>query len=127
MEMEFSITENPGYFDVVFELGTVKGRHEMPVQNFIYEEDVKDFAIPEIEKHVDLYIDQLIDIFADRYFPKLSRREFRERVLLTFNLYLTGLTSVTTSAIKLCKENRIGLNLYHYDPTTQSYQKQVMF
>lgn len=127
MQMEFTITENPGYYDVVFELGTVKGRHEMSVQNFIYEEDVKDFAICEIEKHVDIYIENLINIFADKHFPELSRREFRQRVLLTINLYLTGLTSVTTSAIKLCKEHRIGLNLYHYDQTTKSYQKQVMF
>lgn len=127
MKMEFTITEKQGYSQVEFKLGTVKGRHEMPVQNFIYEEDVKDFAIPEIEKHVDIYIENLIETFAINHFPELSRREFRKHCLLTINLYLTGLTSITTSVIKICKENRVGLNLYHYDPTTQNYQEQIMF
>ena len=127
MEMESSITENSGYSDVVFQLGTVKGRHEMPVGNFIFEEDIKDFSIHSIEAHVDIYIQHLIDVFADKYFPELSQREFRKQCILTINLYITGLTSVTTSVIKICNDNKIGLNVFHYDPTTQSYQEQAIF
>lgn len=137
MEMEFEIIHNDDSREksiVIFKLGTVKGRHEMPVKNFIFNESITDFRIPMIESHVRQYIYQLLESYRTKYTPYLSPVQLRNLYKFRIDLYITGLTSVTTSVIKvlagghnLMGGNGIGLNVYHYDPITQSYHGQLIF
>ena len=128
MQMEFEVIHNDDRPDiVVFKLGTVKGRHEMPVENFIFEEDIKDFFIPSIEEHVDRYIDKLIATYVATHAPFLSTEQLKERCKFSIELYVTGLTPVTTSVIKTCATYNIGLTLRHYDIIDKVYQGQHMF
>lgn len=119
---------------VVFKLGTVKGRHEMPVKNFIFDQAITDFCIPMIELHVRQYLEQLLETYCTKYTPYLSPIQLRNLYNFRIDLYITGLTSVTTSVIKVLAGghspmggNSIGLNVYHYDPIINDYQGQLIF
>lgn len=135
MEMEFESIHNDDRPDtVVFKLGTVKGRHEMPVKNFIFDQAVTDFRIPMIELHVRQYLEQLLEDYRVKYTPELNYAQLRQRYNFRIELYLTGLTSVTTSVIKVLARGNspmggsgIGLNVYHYDPILNDYQGQLIF
>lgn len=87
-----------------------------------------------IELHVRQYLEQLFEAYRTKYTPELNYAQLRQRYDFRIDLYLTGLTSVTTSVIKiLAKGHRqmggdgIGLNVYHYDPIKQDYQGQLIF
>ena len=135
MQMEFEVIHKDDRPDVVvFKLGTVKGRHEMPVKNFIFDQAITDFRIPMIERHVRQYLEQLLEAYRVKYTPELNQAQLRNHYKFRIDLYLTGLTSVTTSVIKVLAGghspmggNGIGLNVYHYDPITQDYQGQLIF
>lgn len=137
MEMEIKVIHHDDSQEkstVIFKLGTVKGRHEMPVKNFIFDQAITDFRIPIIELHVRQYLEQLLETYRTKYTPYLSPIQLRNLYNFRIDLYLTGLTSVTTSVIKVLAGghspiggNGIGLNVYHYDPITQDYQGQLIF
>lgn len=127
MKMEFTVIHTAEHDNIIFELGTVKGRHEMPVENFIFEEDITDFYIKSIEKHVDRYINNLIKNYIATHAPLLSEEQLKERCKFSISLYVTGLTPVTTSTIKACAKYNIGLTLFHYDIVDKVYQGQHMF
>lgn len=135
MEMEFEIIHNDDRPDmVIFKLGTVKGRHEMPVKNFIFDQSITDFRIPMIELHVHQYLEQLLEAYRAKYTPELNYSKLRQHYNFRIDLYLTGLTSVTTSVIKVLAKghghlggNGIGLNVYHYDPILNDYRGQLIF
>lgn len=135
MEMEFEIIHNDDRPDVVvFKLGTVKGRHEMPVKNFIFDQPITDFRIPMIELHVRQYLEQLLEAFRTKYTPYLSPVQLRNLYKFRIELYITGLTSVTTSVIKVLAGghshmggNGVRLNVYHYDKILNDYRGQLIF
>ena len=135
MEMEFEIIHNDDRPDmVIFKLGTVKGRHEMPVKNFIFDQAITDFRIPMIELHVRQYLEQLLEAYRTKYTPYLSPVQLRNLYKFRIDLYITGLTSVTTSVIKVLAGghghiggNGVGLNVYHYDPILNDYRGQLIF
>ena len=135
MEMEFEIIHNDDRPDmVIFKLGTVQGRHEMPVKNFIFDQAITDFRIPMIELHVRQYLEQLLEAYRTKYTPYLSPVQLRNLYKFRIDLYITGLTSVTTSVIKVLAGghghiggNGVGLNVYHYDPILNDYRGQLIF
>lgn len=108
-------------------LGTVKGRHLMPVNQFFFQEDIKDFSAQSIQQHTTNFWVEFLNKFQKQMPEELTSFCADELYQFRIHLYVTGLTIVTTSIIKMCIENEIGLTLYHYDPTTQNYQEQVMF
>ena len=96
------------------EIGAVRGRHEMPVDKFVFDEAITNFDIKAIESHV-----------ANR----LNQEVFRHDGITygTVILYVTGLTVVTTSVMKWCVEHDITLTLMHYNTTTQGYDSQLVY
>lgn len=96
------------------EIGAVRGRHEMPVDTFVFDNAIVNFDIKEIEDHVANRMDQ--EVFS--------------RDGITYGavvLYVTGLTVVTTSVMKWCVEHDITLTLMHYNTATQNYDPQVVY
>lgn len=85
-------------------IGAVKGRHELPVEYYIYDEEyVKDPTnLEEIYEQVKTKLENV------------GRVE----------LYVTGLTVVTTTVINYCLDTTKPLTLYHFDRETNSYYKQ---
>lgn len=92
-------------------LGAIKGRHELPVKEYVIQEDLQDVTdIVAIEEKVD------------SYFEKLNK-EYKEAKLQII-LYITGLTVVTLAVVKSCKKLGYGLVCMHFDRDSNSYIAQ---
>lgn len=95
------------------EIGAVRGRHEMPVDKFVFDEAITNFDIKAIEDHVSKVLRQEVFRHDGETFDEVR-------------LYVTGLTVVTTSVVKWCFNNDVSLFLMHYDTVTKDYVEQIM-
>lgn len=95
------------------EIGAVRGRHEMPVNKFVFDEAITNFDIKAIEDHVNTVMNKEVFRHDGETFDEVR-------------LYVTGLTVVTTSIVKWCFDNDVALYLMHYDTVAQDYVEQVM-
>ena len=88
----------------VLVIGLIKGRHEMPVDNFIFDkiDDVFDFS--KMSKQVHEALKDYYDV----------------------NLYTTGLTSALVEVINYCIIKNISLTLFHYNSETGEYIPQIV-
>lgn len=78
-------------------VGLINNRHPMPVQNYIFEKEIK-------------------NVFDSVYSGK------NELVC-----YITGLSSVTAALVQVCAVYGVELTLMHYDRDTDEYVPQVIF
>ena len=89
-------------------VGLIKGRHEMPVENYIFENEIKDvFDFVSIENQIENFI-----------------KENKANKLI---VYVTGLTCVTSALIKVCNKYNIKLILMHYNRESNNYIPQLIF
>lgn len=96
------------------EIGAVRGRHEMPVNKFVFDEAITNFDIKEIEDYVTNRMNQEVFCHDGITYSAVT-------------LYVTGLTIVTTSVMKWCVDHDITLTLMHYNTATQNYDPQVVY
>lgn len=96
------------------EIGAVRGRHEMPVDKFVFDEAITNFDIKAIEGHVNTVMNK--EVFRH------DGETFDEVIL-----YATGLTVVTTSVVKWCFDNDVALYLMHYDNEKRDYVEQFVY
>ncbi|SFE89389.1 hypothetical protein [Peptostreptococcus sp. D1] len=85
-------------------IGLFKGRHELPVKNFIFEETVNPTDLVGMRTQIH---------------EKLKNAA-------SVKLYVTGLTVATTEVVSYCIGNIIPITLLHYDRDTDSYFKQIV-
>lgn len=97
----------------VLEIGAVRGRHEIPVDKFVFDEAITNFDIKSIEDHVNTVMNKEVFRYDGETFDAVY-------------LYVTGLTVVITSVVKWCFDNDVSLSLMHYDTVAQDYVEQVM-
>lgn len=95
-----------------FVFGLCDGRHDLPVDNFIFGKD--DITFP-----IDM--DKLRDIVLDKM---LSNGMLRNDDIV---LYVTGLTPALTAVIRMCFINGIGLKLKHFDRDSGNWTDDVIF
>ena len=96
------------------EIGAVRGRHEIPVDTFVFDETITNFNIQAIERYVANRMEkEVYPCNGDSYD--------------CVELYVTGLTIVTTSVIKWCAGRDINLTLMHYNTETGSYDPQIIY
>ena len=111
-------------------VGLIKGRHEMPVSNYIFDEinDVLDFD--NMNKQIVNFINNNISVYA-AYGCGINQIGYEDVEVLTSDtkliVYVTGLTSVTAELIKVCALKGISLTLMHYDRESGDYLPQVIF
>ena len=111
-------------------VGLIKGRHEMPVNNYIFDEinDVLDFD--NMNKQIINFINNNIDVYA-AYGCGINQIGYEDVEVLTSDtkliVYVTGLTSVTAELIKVCALKGISLTLMHYDRESGDYLPQIIF
>lgn len=98
----------------VKKMGLVMGRHEMPVELYVFNEieNVLDFRRLENEAWNVLQI-----IFQ----VEEEDNEARE-----LHLYVTGLTAATVAVINAARDLDIGVILYHYDRDSNEYKAQAV-
>ena len=89
-------------------VGLVRGRHEMPVEGYIFEnvENVLDFAF--LREGAEKFV---AGIPADA----------------GLELYVTGLTAATAEVIRACAVAGVALTLRHFDRETGLYVPQKIF
>ena len=88
--------------------GLIKGRHALPVDNYIFEEDIKN--VRDLEAMYNVVSEKL---------NVINKKEALE-------VYVTGLTVALTVVIRYCINNNINLILWHYDREKDNYYAQVL-
>ncbi|MEE1154444.1 MAG: hypothetical protein UH241_04735 [Acutalibacteraceae bacterium] len=116
-----------------FKVGLIKGRHELPVSEYIFSNELN-FPLDyrELDKIVANFIEKNIEIETASGFAINSVSEGGSDHLYYVSkkrlvVYVTGLTACTASVIKICMHNGVHLTLMHYDPVTQEYMPQIIF
>lgn len=92
-------------------IGTIKGRHEMPVDDYVITGKTG-----KIENPVDV---KSIEEEVSKSMKKIKFR-FGDKV----EIFVTGLTLVTIAVIKAAKNLDMEVTLFHYDRETNSYFPQ---
>lgn len=88
-------------------VGTVSGRHQLPVQEYVINEEIEDVTdVDSIQKKVDKYFEENI-------------ANVDEKVELI--LYVTGLTLVVLAIVNACKKYGCDLVCMHYDRENDCY------
>lgn len=124
------MTKKEKYYSNGIVVGLIKGRHEMPVNTYIFEsiENVLDYV--KMEHMVTDWLIRNVGI-ETTYGCGINQNDyadvevFRGKAPLT--VYVTGLTAVTATLIKVCAMNGIELRLMHYDAVNGNYVPQYIF
>ena len=93
-------------------IGLCKGRHEMPVSEFLYPQTIADPTNTES-----------LELAASEFY-----RQSDEAGVEKVSVYVTGLTVALTSLIRVASwYGWTHLSLYHYDAVSGSYYEQAMW
>lgn len=111
--------------------GLVRGRHEMPVDTYIFNEDIKDvFNYQAMEEEIVKFLQSNVGITV-MYGQGVNQHDYTDVEVYTGTkrlvLYVTGLTAVTAAVIKVCALNGIHLQLMHFDRESGCYVEQIIF
>lgn len=88
-------------------VGTVSGRHKLPVQEYVINEEIEDVTdVDSIQKKVDKYFEENIANVDDK---------------VELILYVTGLTLVVLAIVNACKKYGCDLVCMHYDRENDCY------
>lgn len=88
-------------------LGLCRGRHEIPVESYIYPQNLDPTNVDGIQQRA---YDVLYSNGDD----------------WQLSLYVTGLTVALVAVIKACRDLGIPLTLYHYNRETGEYYPQTV-
>lgn len=113
-------------------VGLIKGRHDLPVNSYIFTEaiaDVHDYAA--IRRHVADWIAENVGITRRNFGIGLNQADDNDVTCYcgekSLTVYVTGLTSVTAEVIRCCAINGVSLTLMHFNAATGGYEKQCIF
>ena len=102
-------------------VGLIRGRHEMPVSAYIFDEIDDMFDYKAIYKHIENFIEDEVGV------------EFHEgggiyanKGKKTLIVYVTGLTAVACALVDVCNKRGVLLELMHYDRNDGSYHMQAL-
>lgn len=110
-------------------VGLIKGRHELPCEEYIFDEvkDVLDFS--SMYKHIEEFVQNKVGIHTTTGMC-INQQEATDVLKFvgdrTLVVYVTGLTPVTTCLVHVCALNGIRLVLKHFNRDTGDYVDQVM-
>lgn len=112
-------------------VGMIKGRHPLPVSEYIFAEGVKDpMDFKTIEDGIYKFIEEKVGICTttglglNQFFGCDETILVGEKPLV---VYVTGLTPVTAALIRLCALYGVSLTLMHYNNATEDYKAQKIF
>ena len=105
----------------VVKVGLIRGRHEMPVSAYIFDEIEDMFDYKSIYDHIADFIRNEVGIECHRGSGIHTNKG--KKVLI---VYVTGLTSVACALVDVCNKLGVPLGLMHYDRNADSYRMQVL-
>lgn len=109
------------YNKELVKVGLIRGRHEMPVSAYIFDEIEDMFDYKAIYKHIENFIRDEVGVeFHEGGGIYASKGK---KVLI---VYVTGLTSVACALVDACNKLGVLLELMHYDRNDGSYHMQAL-
>ena len=111
-------------------VGLIKGRHSMPVENYIFDhiEDVHEYSA--MESAIVNWLDTHMTL-GYVYGQGINQCGYEDVQIMASEeelcVYVTGLTPVVASLIKVCALRGISLTLMNYDTSTGAYVEQNIF
>lgn len=109
-------------------MGLVKGRHSLPVGNYIFDEieDVLGFLELELQAQEKLLeaFPEFVENEITPFYNEVEHTDIYRRNRGDLHLYVTGLSSALVAVMNVCTELGIHLNLYHYDRERDTYMMQ---
>lgn len=112
-------------------VGLIKGRHELPVEKYIFNNAIENVHnYEEIEREINRFLVEEVGV-RTTYGCGINQIDYTDvqcfKGKLNLVVYVTGLTCVTAALIKCCALNGIKLTLMHYDSTNGNYVSQKIF
>ena len=102
-------------------VGLIKGRHEMPVSDYIFEKVEDMFDYDAISNHITRFVSRKVGLSYNEGGGIYSCKG--EKTLV---VYVTGLTAVSCELVDVCNKLGVPLTLMHYDRDTGEYRAQVL-
>lgn len=113
-------------------VGLIRGRHEMPVDSYIFDgaiEDVHNYG--DMDSHIFWWLQDNADVHITDFGRGLNQASDEDVRCFTggksLTVYVTGLTAVTASLIRVCALYGVHLTLKHYNNSTGDYESQPIF
>lgn len=109
--------------------GLVKGRHEMPVESYIWDGPVDPMDMKGIRQHAFDWVAEHCNIRRSCG-QGLNQEEYTDVQVSVgdpLEVYVTGLTACTAAVITACACNGVPLTLMHYNAANGSYVAQPLF
>lgn len=111
-------------------VGLCKGRHELPVEGYIFEENVNPLDFVAMRRTVEKFVLTHVGITTEtrealdqRYEDDVPCFTGEHRLIV----YITGLTAATAAVIQVCAYNGVQLTLMHFNRDTGEYAPQEIF
>lgn len=108
-------------------VGLIKGRHELPVEEYIFEEIKDPSDIENIEMTALQWVEEKCHVKKKTCVSVNGDVSIRRKSPITLVIYVTGLTVALTSVLKACALNGVRTVLMHYNSVTGEYVEQEMF
>ena len=123
----------------VIEIGVCEGRHEMPVSEFIFGQELDPTAVDELEATAEQKIRDLINARNFESFGFYGRALEEEfwigsrfgeddpviyRTDCEIRIYATGLTVAVLAVVKAACKHAISVSVMHYNRGTNTYYEQ---
>ena len=111
-------------------VGLIRGRHEMPVSDYIFEEIENVFDFSKMEAEINKFLLETVGITRSTC---MALNQYENTDVQCFvgqhnlRVYVTGLTAVTAALIKCCALNGVKLTLMHFNNVSGEYEEQVIF
>lgn len=108
-------------------LGLCKGRHEMPVEDYIFEQEINPTDVSGI---TDVAYSKLRELYPECRVVTTcmpNQADYTDVPVYKrghLDLYATGLTVALIAVINVCKSLGIDVVLYHYDRESGEYYPQ---
>lgn len=102
-------------------IGLIKGRHEMPVHEYIFDKVEDMFDYDGIRRHIDKFIEENVGVESHG-----DGIIYSNKGKSALTVYITGLTAVSCELVDVCNKLGVPLTLMHYDRDTGEYRPQVL-
>lgn len=121
----------PLYDEVTINVGLINGRHDNPVNMYIFngEETPTEDAITD---ELMFNYDKQESIIYDFIFKNVAVKKYGKDMYKDIVAYTSGLVCIPASLIKVCKDNGINLSLMHFNKSAtekfgvDTYSEQII-
>ena len=97
-------------------VGLCQGRHEMPVTDFVFENEVNPLDVGGLESRAEARLLQLLGLAAGESGSSVGA--------VRIEIYVSGLTAALIAALNVCTAHRWDVALRHFDRASGTYFRQ---